>query len=289
MNSNITKLSYFQKFNTLPFHIDILSPTQTIDLHYHDCVEMIFVKNGNAINRIDSYPFHHSPGHVFLISGQVAHTMFDFKDFTAYRVLFDMSIFDEFDETLKNSAAFHALFLMSNIPALDIRYRSIMSMQEKYTNRLIPVFDEILHAYQDGGALAEQYIKSLFYAAVSLIMKRYHEKISVKNYYNLQLFHSFVNHINENTNIAEFADASDMSSTYLYKIFKRHFDKSPKQLIKDMRIRNAKTLLALTDKPITEIAASCGYENPVYFTEVFKSYEGVSPSQFRKNTKKGDV
>ncbi|MBR2847101.1 MAG: helix-turn-helix domain-containing protein [Clostridia bacterium] len=289
MNSIITKLSNFQKFNNFPFHIDVISPTKTIDLHYHDCVEMIFVKNGYAINHLDSYPFHHSPGHVFLISGQVAHTMFDFKDFTAYRVLFDMSIFDEFDETLKNSPAFHSLFLMSNIPALNAHYHSIMSLQEKYTNRLIPVFDELLYAYEEGGIFAESYIKSLFYAAVSLIMKRYHEKIKAKNYYNLQLFHALTKNINENINISKFAYESNISSTYLYKIFKKYFDKSPKQIIKDIRIRNAKTLLALTDKPITEIAASCGYENPVYFTEVFKSTEGVSPSQFRKNTKKGDV
>ena len=117
-------------------------------------------------------------------------------------------------------------------------------------------------------------------------MKHYHEKIKVKNYYNLQLLLAFLKNINENTNVSEFAAKSHMSSTYLYKLFKKYFDKSPKQITKDMRIRNAKTLLALTDKPITEIATSCGFENPVYFAEVFKSTEGVSPSQFRKNTKR---
>lgn len=287
MNNNITQLKDFQKFNSFPFHIDTLSPTETIDLHYHDCVEMIFVKNGHAVNNVNSFPFNHSPGHLFLISGQVSHSMFGFTDFTAYRVLFDMSIFNDFDEELKQSTAFLSLFVMSNISSSLHNYHSIMSLQEEYTNRLITLFDELLYAYEEGGVFAAEYIKSLFYSAVSLIIKRYNEKSKSKTYYNPSLFYTFVSNINENTSISEFAEDFQVSRTYLYKLFIKRFDKSPKQLIKDMRIRNAKTLLALTDKSITEVAAACGFENPIYFAEVFKSSEGTSPSQYRKNTKKG--
>ena len=144
MSNIITKLEDFRKFNTLPLHIDLISPAETIDPHYHDCVEMIFVKNGSALNHVDSFTFNHGRRNLFLISGQVSHTMLGFKDFTAYRILFDMSIFNEFDDTLKNSPAFISLFIMSNLGVINGSYSSIMSLSREYANRLIPVFDELL-------------------------------------------------------------------------------------------------------------------------------------------------
>jgi AraC-like DNA-binding protein len=33
-----------------------------------------------------------------------------------------------------------------------------------------------------------------------------------------------------------------------------------------------------------ELAARCGYEDPLYFSRVFKAYFGLPPSRFRKHT-----
>ena len=120
-----------------------------------------------------------------------------------------------------------------------------------------------------------------------MLLQQYNEKMKTTSYYKPQFFKTFVENLNEPLSVPELADKFQISPVYLHKLFKQIFYKSPKQVLKDMRILNAKMLLALTDKSITEIAASCGFSNPVYFAEVFKSSAGVSPSQYRKNTKKG--
>lgn len=288
MNSIITKLENFQKFNSFPFHIDIISPTETIPFHYHNCVEMIFVKTGSAINCIDSTPFNYHRRHLFLASGQVSHAMFDFENFSAYRLLFDMSIFDDFDEELKKSNAFVSLFVMSNLGPVNINYRSSMTVREAYTPRLFSILDELLHSYETA-KFPKKSIKLLFYEAVELLLQQFNNISKSRNYGHPQLFQTLLESINEPLSIPELADKFQISTIYLYKLFKKRFGKSPKQIIKDLRIRNAKMLLALTDKSITEIAAACGFSNPVYFAEVFKSYVGISPTQYRKNTKKGDA
>lgn len=290
MDNIITNLKNFQKFNNLPFHIDIISPTKSLPLHYHDCVELLFVKSGSVINYADSFPFNHGKGNLFLISGQVSHAMLDFKKFSAYRVLFDMSIFDELDDELKNSPAFISLFAMSNLGVINNSYHSVISLNESYTKRLTRIFDELLCAYEAGGTMSEEYIKLLFYLAVSLISNHFNEK----NHYNQ--FHSFtrlygfiMNNLNDHISVSEFADKLRMSRVHLHKLFVKHYGKTPIQFMMDMRIRQAKALLTLTDKSITEIATSCGFENPVYFTEVFKSRESVPPSAYRKNIKSGEL
>ena len=251
---------------------------------------MLFVKSGNVINYADSFPFNHGKGNLFLISGQVAHAMLDFKDFSAYRILFDMSIFSELDDELKNSPAFISLFTMSNLGIVNNSYHIVISLDETYTERLIRIFDEILYAYDEGGTLAEEYIRLLFYMAVSLISNQFNEKIRYNQYHPfIKLYRFIMNNLNERINISEFADKLRIPRVHLHKLFVKHYGKTPMQFIADMRIRNAKALLTLTDKSITEIATSCGFENPVYFTEIFKSHEGVPPSKYRKNMKNGDI
>lgn len=288
MNSIITKLENFQKFHNLPFHIDLISPSMPIESHYHDCAELLFVKNGSVLNLIDIYPYQHRKGRLFVISGQVSHALLDFSNFSAYRILFDMSIFDDFDEELKSSPAFISLFVMSSLGPIAHRYHSVMSINDKYTDRLFPIFDELLYAYEEGGVLAENYIKSLFFSLVSLFIKCFNEKISNEKFYFPQLS-ALLENPTDNINISEFAKKLNISRAYLYELSMKVYGKSPKQLIQEIRIRNAKTLLTLTDKSITEIAASCGFGNPVYFAEIFKSQEGMSPSKYRKNIKKGDA
>ena len=50
-----------------------------------------------------------------------------------------------------------------------------------------------------------------------------------------------------------------------------------------LRMVNAQSLLENTEYNIGEIAEIVGYDNPLYFSRVFKKEYGVSPAQYRKN------
>ena len=44
----------------------------------------------------------------------------------------------------------------------------------------------------------------------------------------------------------------------------------------------ARELLLDLDMPIGEVAAECGYDDPLYFSRVFRRTVGVSPSEYRR-------
>ena len=46
--------------------------------------------------------------------------------------------------------------------------------------------------------------------------------------------------------------------------------------------RTAKNLLENTSFNISEISRAIGYENPLYFSRIFKKQSGLSPSEYRK-------
>ena len=84
-------------------------------------------------------------------------------------------------------------------------------------------------------------------------------------------------------NVINIANLFHYSSHYIRHIFKKQTGTSIKEFQTAQIIKKAKLLLRMCDEKITDIAASCGFDNPSYFTEVFTKEVGVSPTDYRKN------
>lgn len=72
---------------------------------------------------------------------------------------------------------------------------------------------------------------------------------------------------------------------YLRKLFKKEVGVSPLEYLTALRMKRAETLLTAmwaNEYTISEIATMCGFEDPLYFSRVFKKYYGCSPSHFVK-------
>lgn len=69
---------------------------------------------------------------------------------------------------------------------------------------------------------------------------------------------------------------------YLSKIFKEQFGQSLSAYILSVRITKAKQLLRFSDKSVETIGYECGLGAPHYFSQTFKSVEGVPPSKYRE-------
>ena len=96
----------------------------------------------------------------------------------------------------------------------------------------------------------------------------------------------FNKHYNDDINIEEFASSIHMSTSWFIRNFKQYTGQTPMQYILSIRIINAENLLETTDYNLTEISRIIGYENPLYFSRIFKKQKGLSPSEYRKNIKK---
>ena len=72
-----------------------------------------------------------------------------------------------------------------------------------------------------------------------------------------------------------------MSNSQLYRKLKAHTGLSAHDLIQSIRLSHAKALLKETSHTISEIAYQCGFNDPEYFSRVFKKEFGSSPSEYR--------
>lgn len=69
---------------------------------------------------------------------------------------------------------------------------------------------------------------------------------------------------------------------YLTKVFKEQYGQSITAYLLNVRITKAKQLLRFSEKSVEEIGMEVGLGAPHYFSQTFKSVEGVPPSVYRK-------
>lgn len=84
--------------------------------------------------------------------------------------------------------------------------------------------------------------------------------------------------------VADIAKASGISQSLLYRLFKQQEKRTPIEVLRTIRIQNAKNLL-LSDMSykISEVAKLSGFSDTAYFCKVFKNETGVSANTFRKS------
>ena len=91
----------------------------------------------------------------------------------------------------------------------------------------------------------------------------------------------FSEHFTEEISIEQYAMDKHLSTSWFIRSFKRYNGVTPMQYILNLRITNAKTLLRTTTYSVAEVASIVGYDNPLYFSRLFKKQTGLPPSEFR--------
>lgn len=94
----------------------------------------------------------------------------------------------------------------------------------------------------------------------------------------------FSDHYSDEINIEEYALSRGMSVSWFIRSFKQYAGTTPMQYLVERRMANAQALLETTSYNISEIAALVGYDNPLYFSRIFRKQKGMSPSEYRKTT-----
>ena len=92
----------------------------------------------------------------------------------------------------------------------------------------------------------------------------------------------FEHYTEPNFSIQDIADYINISETHLRRIFKKSINLSPLKYINFLKLEKAKNMLIASNYTVTEVAHSAGFEDPYYFSRLFKKETGISPSAYRK-------
>jgi len=93
-------------------------------------------------------------------------------------------------------------------------------------------------------------------------------------------------HISESITTEELAAELGLNRTYLCKLFREQVDMSIHSYVTAVKMDEAKRLLDITQKPLQEIADYLGFSSQSHIQNTFKKVTGITPVQYRKETRK---
>ena len=88
--------------------------------------------------------------------------------------------------------------------------------------------------------------------------------------------------IEESIKMPDIADRLNISYTKFRRLFKQYTGQSPAQYFINLRIHRAKEMLRGTSASIKEISITLHFESAEYFTTMFRSRTGMTPTEFRR-------
>lgn len=107
----------------------------------------------------------------------------------------------------------------------------------------------------------------------------------VESSYQRSIYQSIefmLRHQDQPLQVAKLASVSNISPSHYFAVFKRVTGFAPIDFFIRLRMQRACELLSSTTLCVKEVAGALGYDDPFYFSRVFKSVNGVAPSDYRK-------
>jgi AraC-like DNA-binding protein len=92
-----------------------------------------------------------------------------------------------------------------------------------------------------------------------------------------------IQHLCDRLSLDELAQIAGLSPSYFSRRFREETDRTVSGYIREKRVAEARWLLARTERSVTDIALSLGFEDVNYFSRSFRSETGTAPRDYRKS------
>ncbi len=92
--------------------------------------------------------------------------------------------------------------------------------------------------------------------------------------------------LHETFTIKQLAQQQNISVSHYSRIFKQKTGSSPIHYFNQLKVQKSCQYLYFSDKSIKEISSELGFDDPYYFSRLFKKFIGVSPAKYKLTHRK---
>jgi AraC family transcriptional regulator, transcriptional activator of pobA len=269
------------------FHIfryeDVMTNLVTETPHYKDAFfHITFATSMDAVLTINDRQFDCKKGGLFFFIApeQLIHWKRGVSNWTGFVMLIKPKFI---------SYSIQGSQLLKDLAVFEKEGINVSQADKESEVEISKIFEIILREYQGDKSMKFEVIRS--YLKILLIQAQRLNEISVDSAvgkrkndiaYNFQ---TLVNkYFNTKKSIYEYAQELKINENYLNEIVKKQTGKTASSIIKERIVLEAKCLLLHTKLDIAEIAYELNFDEPSNFMRFFKTYEKLTPTQYRNAT-----
>ena len=142
-------------------------------------------------------------------------------------------------------------------------------------------FQSLFDGFSKGGLFSKQEIACELEHILITLAKAIHKDSVPQNPLARSL--EYINsHFTSDISANELARIENLSVSRYNALFSKHMGMPPIRYVIKLRMANACELLENTDMSIRQIGILVGYEDPHFFSKLFKKHVGTSPLQYRQ-------
>jgi AraC-like DNA-binding protein len=250
---------------------------QTDEHHRHDFYSVVLLTEGTTEQVVDFKTYSVSAGEVLIIpKGSVHFGDFD-KNLEGYFLLFTADFFDtSFSPTWQHLTIFNPLYESAVIKPAEKDFITVSQIAGLLSGEYISLTS----------ALDNKVLQHLLLAFLLKLEDANKNSLQLKptpndSYYQNFLYLLDTNFMKEHS-VGFYALQLNITTKKLSGLLTGKCGKSTADLITERLLLEAKRLLTYSPGSVKEIAYNLGFEDPFYFSRLFKKQTGTSPEQFRQ-------
>jgi len=155
---------------------------------------------------------------------------------------------------------------------------------------IVPLFDTIVQELEARRPRHDLLVRTMLLEVLARVLRVLDERAAPKaapheagawNLHVERLLQHLKQHHGPDVSLEQLAAEVSLSPRYLTTLFRRRTGHTVMAYLNEVRHREARSLLLNTHLDIAAVARKAGFDDPSYFSRVFKEREGCSPLQYR--------
>ncbi|WP_278184407.1 helix-turn-helix domain-containing protein [Clostridium cellulovorans] len=256
-----------------------LQSVKSYPLHWHNCLEILFVLKGRFFVQIESEIYELCEREIEIINADEPHRVYSEDEDNLILVFkIHLDFFEKYFNDVKN------IYFYTNSSDEGIQEEDKYQELRKFLAILACEAVQQEEDYDE--EVEEQLVKLLFHLLNNFHYLTYDEEVAIENQVQFQRYHRITKYIHDNymnkISLQDIASREFLSSYYLSHEIKNMAGTNFIDFLNTTRVNESIKFLLDSDKTISDISEEVGFSHTRYYNKYFKQLYNITPLQYRK-------
>jgi AraC-like DNA-binding protein/mannose-6-phosphate isomerase-like protein (cupin superfamily) len=257
---------------------------RSFPFHWHDEIEITYIKSGIALFTICSRKIAAGAGDILITNGKYPHSVEQYGESEAefFSILFHPEILSNPVLEPENQEK------IRDISSGTVIFPETAGKGTPLNRKLSPYLEELIENRHQSYADFQLGVMGCLFMIFQILSQNAIKAGKTADEFRMEFskikpaVNAVINHYEHRISVADAARECCLSESHFMMLFKRITGKSFNMFLIEHRLDMSSKMLRDTEEKIIDIASSCGFDNQSYFTRMFQRYYAMTPGEYRK-------